>query len=215
MMTFTLSILLFLFLSFCKAQNITSYQGEQTVQDIRGSEIVVRSFDTRYEGIKGSPFLFSEWAVFKIVDGGNEYDIEAKLEANESKIIYKINNQLFEKSLNQLDNLYLILGKKTIPIVYLNKYKTGLIIENDKQEYQIVVVKQLRKANYKGAYSQDRPFDEYVTEVQLMECQGDQCKKLRGKDYSMLGISKKEIRNILGNGDIEEFEILIRELITP
>ncbi|MEQ8628416.1 hypothetical protein [Ekhidna sp.] len=152
---------------------------------------------------------------FKLIDSGNEFELEAKLEANESKIIYKINNRLFEKSLKQLDSLYLTFGKVRVSIVYLNKYKTGLIIDNGKQEYQVVVVKQLRKANYKGAYNQGRPFDEYTTEVQLMECVGDECEKLRSKAYNKLGISKKEIKNILYEGDLDGFEGLIQKLMMP
>ena len=204
---------LYLGAQLMSAQKPVSYQGEQNVQDVRGNEILVRSFDNRYEGVKGSPFLFNEWATFRIIAEGTAYEFQSKLEANESKIIYSIHNRLFEKDLTEVDSVFLLTGSLKVGITYINKYKTALTIPGRDVLYKIVLVKQLRKADYQGAYNQNRPYDEYITEVQLFACKDlDACQRMKNKDYQDFGVSRKDVKDILIEGKLQQFTMLVKKI---
>ena len=185
----------------------------QYVRDFVGDDRQIRSFDNRYEGVRGSPFLFEDWTLFRIAEGGNQYTLHSRLEAHRSMIIYKVKDLAFEKSLKAVDSTFLILKDLEIPIVFISTNKTGLLFKKGETVYRLEILKQLKKADYEGAYSQKRNYDEFVTKVQLSsKFKSNTFEKAKNRAYERLRTSKGELIKLLKSGDLITFEKLIKKM---
>lgn len=141
-------------------------------EDIIGSNYMSAQFDNRYEGIKGSPFLFDVWTTGRIVDSkGQEYqNLSVKYDAYKNEILVNTQsrgtfylNKNFAKAFYMKDPST-AKWLKFIPITvpddqqetpyYLELFsgKTTLL-----EQFHITLI----KADFQGAYSQDRRYDEF------------------------------------------------------
>ena len=198
----------------CLAQSSTQ-SSRQYVRDFVGDGRQIRSFDNRYEGVRGSPYLFEEWASFRIAKGGTEYVMDSRLEAYGPSIVYKINNLEFEKSLENIDSACLVFEEIEIPVVLLGTGKIGLLFEKEETVYRLEILKQLKKADYEGAYSQKRNYDEFVTKIQLQSRSNlASFEKVRKRAYQELGVSKSELTQVMKAGDLVAFHRLIMQITT-
>jgi hypothetical protein len=163
-----------------QAQNRpTGSEAEENLNTVgANSSPVVRSFDTRYQGMRGSPYLLSQWIQADITYANNKtqtdvpvkYDVYAnqlmmRRPQGDSVVIIapKVNGFLL-KDVNSGKNRVFSLFKdaktddpslKEELLEVLYEGKTALLIRYDKM---------LIKASYQGAYSANRPYDELQDE---------------------------------------------------
>ncbi len=135
-----------------------------------------RTFDNRYEGVKGSPLLYEEWqeGTLTMLDGRQLSELVVyNINAMESQIFVGPNSNRF---IAVADSVYLKLemgnrvfmpydaeiveGKKN---ERLRTYE--VLWQNDDQVLLKREIAFFLEASYKGAYSADRRFDEYKRRV--------------------------------------------------
>jgi hypothetical protein len=140
---------------------------------------IVRSFDARYRGIAGSPFLSDQWntGTIMLYNGRVFTNILLKVDLYSSEVMAR--RQAGDSIIIQANSIGQILlteastGKK-----YTFKKFSSVNTENptSKDSYVDVMYegkytfmaerkKKLIKADYKGAYSAGRPYDEFVNET--------------------------------------------------
>jgi hypothetical protein len=159
-------------------------------------------FDERYQGVKGSPLLFDSLLVswLKIKGQSNYIQIETDLNVLENELIYRnpSNRRIFSIDADKVNELFVRSGdgelyfrttgglkfakafKETRFCQVLYKGKAGLL----KLPEKIYV-----KADYRGAYTADRRYDEFKTEYRYF---------VNGPDslYHQVNLSKKAISKI-------------------
>ena len=141
-------------------------------EDIISNNYMSTQFDNRYEGIKGTPFLFDVWTEGRIMDAkGTEYqNLSIKYDAYQHEILVNVQSR---------GSFYL--EKNFARVFYMKDPKSAewlkfiLATDSENQQknqyYQEVAVGKatlleefhitLIKADFQGAYSQDRPYDEF------------------------------------------------------
>lgn len=154
------------------------------------SSNIVYTYDQRYEGVKGSPFLFDEWISGKV-------DMYYS-ESNQSSTISDV-----EIKLDIYSHLALVSPKNANQVIQLNNGIQALFLyhNQDTLEYQLVelgegpqfarklthqepilfevYLKTLRKADYKGLYSANRTYDEFIPKSTIHIRKGDQMFKAK------------------------------------
>ncbi|MDW7694503.1 hypothetical protein R9C00_07110 [Flammeovirgaceae bacterium SG7u.111] len=158
-------------------------------------------FDNRYEGVKGSPFLFEEWIPCEIyLENGTEYKEGLKLNYNAEN-----------------DEIHLLSPNKTVRILYSTQIKkfvatgnsgaalfvrfkpTELGLKEGRELFcevlydgETKLVKKTnviyKKANYEGAYAQGKTYDEYQKTDKLY------IKTKNG--YEKIGLSKGAVMKL-------------------
>lgn len=166
---------------------------------------VVKTFDNRYEGVKGSPYLFDEWTEANVAIKGDKIytDVRVKYDILEDNLLYK----------NTKGSVYVI-NAGSVDYVELKKPVSGknLIIKSsitlgaapgitnkfyfplyEGPNIQLVkmIEKNLIKASYKEAYSAGRTFDEIKTkEVYYFLRSGEPAEKVK--------LNKKQLLSLFG-----------------
>jgi len=155
-------------------QNIESNAAQENLYKIGGIDYdigVVRKFDNRYEGVKGSPFYLEQWSDGTIeFESGrvaesvklkyNIYEDELLIQDPNSGAIYIDKNNVKSFTLmssNSRSNVFKRWPhpkKKDSDIYYRILFHGELILlENTKVIFE--------KANYEGGYSNDKKYDEF------------------------------------------------------
>ena len=134
----------------------------------------ITSFDDRYRGVKGTPFLFDNWNEgslrMRYVDNQISVVDEVKIKMNvHNTHIFanpKGSNQVLELN-RAVDQISLYLDKDTMHYQIMR-------IDDQKRITEIMVqakinlikvhYKEFKKADYTGAYSTGKTYDEYRTE---------------------------------------------------
>ncbi|MBK7870173.1 MAG: hypothetical protein IPJ74_05530 [Saprospiraceae bacterium] len=138
-------------------------------------------FDNRYEGIKGTPFLFEDWVTGNI-QFVKQDTFSTSVKLNVDLITQTITVQLRDGSLGEITAAYVQAIKISDPI-FPRKMRNYIVVrEGDieglksvrpkfyealyKGEFMFLksIQKKFRKADYAGAYSADRRYDEFLTE---------------------------------------------------
>lgn len=143
-------------------RDLSSADSQMNLSDL--SMKASRTFDNRYEGMKGSPMLipFSEGSLtFK----GNFYNVNQKklgldavaglLVMRESDQSYKVLNSEYVDGFSLMEN-----GKER---KFLHERSTGLFLEILVDEGFKLLAKRSKKiikANYQGGFNAKRPYDE-------------------------------------------------------
>lgn len=142
-----------------------------------GNTGVVQTYDSRYEGMKGSPFLDSAWhrGQLEYADGRVYPDVPLKYDMYRDELWVK--NQIQQEVIafhHTVKRFVIKLPDSDQRLVFTKaRYIEGLttLVEPEQMvqvlydgEYTVVAErhKLIRKANYKGGYSQRRNFDEYL-----------------------------------------------------
>ena len=135
----------------------------------------VTGFDNRYEGVKGSPYWYDTWQNgYVVIQGKGKLDKSIPLQLDlYNQVVYfriddKVTGTLPAKSVQSviLENGSTwrsfpeadVTGKKS------EKWKFYRVLHQDKYLLLVAADKILKKADYQGAYSADRRYDEFLME---------------------------------------------------
>lgn len=181
--------LVFCLPALCGAQSTALPQGYEAVENIREMSSMqgsgtFRSFDTRYEGVRGTPYVFEEF-----------HPGEVYLRSKERVRVKSLNY-------NCVDNEIAYLDPATDVTRLLNRFQVDVFTIEDGETQRTFVPVKLEedgetvfaealynraslvckvyykdwlKANYEGSYSADRRYDQFVDKSDLyIFKQGDQ-----------------------------------------
>ncbi len=180
--------LVILFLSFISVLNAHSqktslYQtgilGEENLKAIANlnpNSTAVFGFDTRYEGIKGSAMLLDTLTDSFLLVRGDEKYIRFKSDVNlvKNSVVFRhpVSGKLLEISSDIVDELIFNkddkeLSFRTTKGVNFDKefreIKFYQVLKTGTNQFIRMPLKTFIEADYKGGYSSDRRYDEYVT----------------------------------------------------
>jgi hypothetical protein len=167
-----------LFLSFSVpviAQGIKGNDAQENLYKIGSISAdvgVVRKFDNRYEGVKGSPFFNDEWldGSIEFEDGKVAEDVKLKYNIYEDELILLQPNvgsiYLDREKIGSFTLNYPEKFGHELFIKYMHPVKTDLT-----QYYRVVFAGKVNllehtkivyeKANFQGGYSNDKKYDEF------------------------------------------------------
>lgn len=167
------------------------------------------SFDSRYEGLKGSPFFISEWisGQMAFVDGKvfnevplkyNAYtkELMMKRQSGDSLIVfpYQVQSFTINDPVTKANFTF-----KRYPKAQTPKYDMRdvyfLVLYEGKTSLLKLVKKNLKKADYKDPYSNDIRYDTYedANEYYLLKTDGSLSKIKKSKKSVLEALSDKEI----------------------
>lgn len=211
------------------AQNISVPEGYEARENLRelGSDgtRMVKSFDNRYQGVKGSPYVFEEFRQGEVfLKTKNKVAIqELNYNCFENELVYMDPSTKVTRLLNKLQvDLFtihngeevlnfvpLILEESTEPIFAEVLYNQGSIVYK-------VYGKDWLKANYQDVYSADRRYDEFVDKYDLYFLKkGDQvlyrARKSKKQLIAAFAGHEKEISSFIKSNklDLKEDESLV------
>jgi hypothetical protein len=172
-LTLTVALSFMATLGFC--QEIEGNDAQENLYKLGGQDAdigVVRKFDNRYEGVKGSPFYHDDWVNGKVVfESGrtaeniqlkyNVYEDELLILQSETGAIYTDKNNVTSFAFLHPD-----LQREEWFIKYPHPKKPG-----STQYFQVIFQGKVNllghnkivfeKANYEGGYSNDKRYDEF------------------------------------------------------
>ena len=213
------------------AQNVSvpeDYEAKENLRELGSTDGTgnVRTFDNRYEGVKGTPYIFEEW-----------YPGEIFLSSRQKVAIGQMNYNCFENEI-----VYKEPGSDVVRV--MNRYKVDLFQVNQggeklnfiplklKENEEAIFVqvlydqasrvykfyqKEFLKANYEGGYSADRKYDEFVDKYDLLlmkEGESTIYKLKNSKKYviSLFPEKEKEISSYIkqNNLDLKDAESIVK-----
>ncbi|HBC77964.1 MAG TPA: hypothetical protein DCZ51_05000 [Bacteroidales bacterium] len=212
-----LSVLLFLpFYSYCQQtstsiyqKGISAYENLQAIGNLSPYSPGGVGFDTRYQGVKGSPRLLDTLLQSYLRIGGREdyFELLADLDLVSNSVIYEHpkTKKLFAVPLDVISEV--IINKDGKELVFrstmgkrfdrdLREQKFYQVLNDGKFQFIKIPVKTFIQANYKGAYSADRPYDEFQSDAKyyLMNSDGIFCQiQLNKKSVAKIYPEKKKL----------------------
>ncbi|RDV16308.1 hypothetical protein DXT99_03625 [Pontibacter diazotrophicus] len=165
-------------LSFAQTNVPTGLDAERNLADIGSNKTgtMIRTYDNRYEGVKGTPFFNEEWSKATVTTGNKLFaNMEVKYNAYENNILYRnTKGEQFVLEPNKVES-FVIEDNKTkqeynfrrLPdLVKLDAKLANqfVLVMHDGSRTQLVMVpeKKLVKADFKGGYSAGRKYDELI-----------------------------------------------------
>lgn len=231
-------IMAFTFLPGLNAQNSPLINNGTMESYISMGDVqMIQTMDLRYEGVKGTPFLYEDWAEGYVVFIGREDEKQKTFKLN----INMMDNQLF---VALYDGTVGPLPSKFVKEIFFNgpeETKEHFIpmprkqIEdlntNESAYYQVIYQgdvlllkhhrKSFKEADFKGAYSSDIRYDEYKDDNRyFLSLDGKTFNKvkLKSKDLEkalpdhtqeIKSISKKEKLNLSKEEDVKKLLSLL------
>ncbi|PHN05736.1 hypothetical protein [Flavilitoribacter nigricans] len=185
----------------------TSYT-EQDLQDLSNlnpGSGAVRSIDTRYEGVKGSPFLNEDWqkGTFELAGKtGYGEEVLVKLDLADQILYFRLNNG-FTGTLptNKVRSLQLMTdsGSPRLFRVFPEgriegsnspKLRFYEVLLDDQFVLLRLPAKEFRQADYQGAYSSNKRYDEFIDQSSLWLQEN-------GQAFQKVKLKKKAIEKAL------------------
>lgn len=176
----------------------------ENIRDLAANDatMTIRTFDNRYEGIKGHPFIYEDWLLGELITtDGSRY--------KEVKLKYNIHKD--EVSIKKASNEVLVLFNEHVVTFVIAGTPFKKIKDSDGSRFYEVLSsgahnllarreKKLLKADYEGAYSAGRTSDEFADGTTKYFIQKGELApmeiKLNSKSISKaLGVVDKEIRS--------------------
>jgi hypothetical protein len=174
-------ILLTLITSYCAAQTVPDpslYKAKENLRELGSTSGTgnVQTFDNRYEGTKGTPYVFETW-----------FPGEIFLKSKSKVHIKEMNYNCYDNELVYLDpatKVTRLINRFTVDLFYIMNGSDTLLFapiipENDEEFLFAQVLynggsivykrykKEFVKANYEGGYSADRKYDEFADKSDL------------------------------------------------
>ncbi len=166
-------------LAFSQVDQIVSPVGVDAQQNLLElgnppNSSMVRLFDNRYEGVKGSPFFNAEWVKATVSSNKTLYDnLEVKYNVNENEILYRNpDGKEFVLKPQHVDSFTLKDGKSITGVLFkkfpalashdpklANQFAVALY-EGAQMQLVMVPQKNFIKANFEGAYNSGNAYDE-------------------------------------------------------
>lgn len=194
----------------------------------------VRGFDNRYEGVKGSPYWYEDWQNGYIVIQG-----KGKISQSISLHLDQYNQVLYFRAERKTSG-YLQAGQvQSIELDNGDRWESlpESLVESQKSDkwkfYRVLhrgnltllksAEKILKKADYQGAYSPDRRYDEFIAEeFYYFSPDNKNFEKIRLRKKSMIKIfpdRETQINNLLRKNDWDPetesgFVLLLKALET-
>lgn len=153
-------------------------QEYMTAYDVKYSKETIYSFDNRYSGVKGSPYIFDDWIPAKVSIQNNQSkkpysvsDVSVMIDAHKNVLFVQ---PLKGSSVITMDrgvqSVLLYQGTDSL-LINLIKIEDNFafcsIIFNGKIEVAKSYKRIFKKANYKEAYSTGKTYDEFIVKDQL------------------------------------------------
>lgn len=201
------------------AQATNGAAAEQNLEEI-GDGIAFRSFDNRYEGTKGSPMLFEQFqkASIELSDGKAFENVYVNIDFYQNKVFVNRTSQVIEPNVavskvEFADSKKIFVSGKDLGDSGI--FMAELLSSGDVNLYA-VRGKKFLKASYTGAYSANKPYDEFIdkTSYYVQKKEG-QLMPFKAKKKSLLEyvpMSKKELSDYLlkENMDLGNEKDLVR-----
>ena len=211
------SIAIFLFLYGYPQQTTTSiyqkgisaYENLQAIGNLSPYSPGGVGFDTRYQGIKGSPRMLDTLLPSFLKLGGREdyFELLADLDLVSNSLIYAHpkTKKMFAVPLDVISEV--IINKDGNEMVFrstigkkfdkeIKEQKFYQILKDGEYQFIKIPLKTFVQANYKGAYSADRRYDEFQPEARyyLMNSEGVFCQiQLNKKSVAKIYPEKKKV----------------------
>jgi hypothetical protein len=205
-----LSLLIFRFTSF--AQQPSGQDAFVNALNLGGQGSVARTWDNRYEGVRGTPYLKNVWQNAQITS------VEGKVYSN-VPLKYDVYSNLLAVKNSKGDSI----SSETAYMKEFTWIGTGMTfvkeplldnttdIKNFSRFYQQLFKgnkttllknfrKELLKADYQGGYSANRRYDELIDEVDYFLKKGNQIEKIKLNEKNVLKFTfdkEKEVKDFL------------------
>ncbi len=168
----TLSLLLSLNIT---AQEISGNDAQENLFKIGGPDAtigVIRKFDNRYEGVKGTPFYFDLWTKgnLELVDGRRIENLQLKYNAYEDELLMNKPREGAIYLQKEIIKAFSLIDTKTNTEVIFVKYRHPkketefkfyrLIYDGTITLFEVLKVV-FEEADFHGGYSKDKRFDEF------------------------------------------------------
>jgi hypothetical protein len=211
-------------------QGITAEQNLKAIVNVTPYSTGGVGFDTRYEGIKGSPRLYDTLLTSLLRINGQEdyYKLETDIDLVSNSLIFNDPKTKRLQSIPASMVSELVYRKGGNEIVFRtdkgSKFDKSL---KDNKFFQVLgelpylfikmPIKTFTQANYKGAYSSDKRYDEYETKFRyyVMTLDGEYHKiQLTRKSLAKVFPAKKDfINNFPDDVSYKDDEELIKAII--
>ena len=174
-------IVLLLSALFAYSQEVTIPTGYEAKENIRelGSTAgtgAVQTFDNRYEGVKGTPFIFPDWHQGEVylADKKKVFFNDMNYNSFENSIVYMEVGSNRALVLNKYSvDFFRIFAEDTltfVPLQLSGESETifAQVLYNRSSFIYKIYKKEFLAANYEGGYSADRKYDEFVDKYDLV-----------------------------------------------
>lgn len=167
-------IILFALVPLTYAQESSGNDAQENIFKIGGIDVnsgIVRKFDNRYEGVKGSPFYMDEWSAgaIDLVDGTTTSNVRLKYNQYEDELIIQQSAGLAYYLPKEKIGSFTVEDERKQSKLFIKKnhhkkkdetqfYRVLSAGEVYLLEYTKVV---FEKANFEGGYSNDKKFDDF------------------------------------------------------
>ena len=201
------------------AQGTNGAVAEQNLEEI-GDGIAFRSFDNRYEGTKGSPMLFEQFqkANIELGDGKTFENVYVNIDFFQNKVFVNRTSQVIEPNVpvtkvEFADSKKVFVSGKDLGDKDI--FMAELLSAGDVNLYA-ERGKKFLKASYTGAYSANKPYDEFIDKTSYYVQKKDgKLVSFKAKKKALLEyvpMSKKELSEYLlkENMDLGEEKDLVR-----
>ena len=179
MKTILVSITLFLSLTIY-SQSVTMPQGYEANENLRdlGSLATtgnVRTFDMRYQGVKGTPFIFEDWVSGEVFlsDKRRVFFNNMNYNCFDNEIAYTESTSNKTLLMNKyIIDLFVLYAEDTLTFVPVNlpgkdQHVYAQVLYNRKSNVYKLYKKEFLRADYEGGYSADRKYDEFIDKFDL------------------------------------------------
>jgi hypothetical protein len=169
--------------------------------------VYTTNMDGLYEGIKGTPYLFNEWKQGNIYLNDNTYinDVNIKYNIYTDDILY-LNSKSGDSLIidRSLINSFEIAGDNSNNLLLFKEInlKPGKsdkstfvkVIHDGKSKFIVKYSKTFIKADYKGAYSAGRKYDEYTDDFQYYIIKNE-------SNPDKIKLNKRSVTKVLSDKD--------------
>lgn len=183
----------------------------QNIRDLAAPDntMTVQTYDNRYQGVKGHPYLFQDWKTGDIITnkGSRITGVKLKYDVYRDELSLQKDSDaevitLFNEHVSSFE-----IGIKSFRMVGNSEGNHFYeVLVNGKSDLLARRHKILRKANYEGVYSADQPFDQFLTtdSKYYLQLNNGELVPVKGTVKSLaaaLGVNDKELRKeIKANG---------------
>lgn len=160
-------------------QDLNTAEKQQNIDNLANADFrgMVRAYDTRYEGVMGSPFFVEDWISGEVaLENGSRYTgLELRYDVYNDQVIGRKKDQkevVIDKSIiksftlgkNGMANManFTKAAHLEADIKGLDKDQFVQILYDGDGVLYAVNKKMLSKANYKGAYNSGKTYDEFT-----------------------------------------------------
>lgn len=187
---------------------------DQLVRQYKNNGAMVRTFDDRYEGVKGSPYLLNDFlpGVLVLHSGQSYENLQLRYQLMKQEVEYKTLTNPTPLVLDAEDIRLIIIKDKASRQDFIFEKKEVSMAKGRKPMYPHFITlydkgstllvqpeKTFKKADYQGAYSSNKKYDEYKTYFAYFLRPKNQEKFIRvklsnGSMLSALSDRKKELK---------------------